>query len=609
MKLLFEMKFSSNKVIYMLLLVISACTSNTSIHEIVNHEKEIERLSKQILSDPKNLPETEIYTKQTLSKLAGSITDTLVMVIMDSDPLAASFIGRNIFIQRGTNIYYEALGSEILAIDFFNNWEIDSCLHYLRYSESAYKLLDDSLGLGRVTFLLGACMEQKQNLSDAYVTLLKSFEYYKAAGDSNKMVENSVELAFVLNRSNQLEKGLEILYRAKKYADSHPDYSGKLAIYNLLAETFYFQHKLSEAKKHALKALELATNIGSDQNIAFINNQLGLILSEEGSFEKSTWHFRETCRLKENGNNNDVSLAYYNMGKAYFMWGKIDSAKIILQKSLDLSKENENMLVCQKLANKLLTEIYKQEGDYRKAFSAFEAYQLFDDSLEKIQNKEAILRQQLEFENAERLSQLAVAEKEKNYEWKINRILISLGFVVTSALLIIIIRIRKSAKKKNEDSKAKLNLAMRELETNRKMLADFRAQLIDRNIEVLRSIPERKENDLDETEKQSKEEISDTLSGMENLRLLTHEDWRRFLTLLDEGYPGLRRKITEKYPNLTPAEERVFLLISIKTENKEISAILGISPDSVRKAKHRLKQKLQLPPDVVLESFIQEVTK
>jgi len=65
----------------------------------------------------------------------------------------------------------------------------------------------------------------------------------------------------------------------------------------------------------------------------------------------------------------------------------------------------------------------------------------------------------------------------------------------------------------------------------------------------------------------------DQLPAIENLRLLTQNDWTRFTVILEEVYPGIMKKVQMKFPELTPAEERIFLLIFIKTENKDIAAI------------------------------------
>ncbi len=63
-------------------------------------------------------------------------------------------------------------------------------------------------------------------------------------------------------------------------------------------------------------------------------------------------------------------------------------------------------------------------------------------------------------------------------------------------------------------------------------------------------------------------------------------------------------KLREINPNTSPAEERLAALIKLKMNIKETASVLNISPSSVKMARHRLRQKLNLPQDIDLYDFI-----
>jgi DNA-binding CsgD family transcriptional regulator len=52
--------------------------------------------------------------------------------------------------------------------------------------------------------------------------------------------------------------------------------------------------------------------------------------------------------------------------------------------------------------------------------------------------------------------------------------------------------------------------------------------------------------------------------------------------------------VTNSAPNLTVAEKKVLDLVSLARTNKEIAAILGISPSTVKRHLENLLRKLQL---------------
>jgi DNA-directed RNA polymerase specialized sigma24 family protein len=89
-------------------------------------------------------------------------------------------------------------------------------------------------------------------------------------------------------------------------------------------------------------------------------------------------------------------------------------------------------------------------------------------------------------------------------------------------------------------------------------------------------------------------------------RILTEEDWSRFKKYFDKVFPGKIQQLREIYPEITSAEQRIFMLIRLKTESKEIAGMLAISPESVRKTKYRLKKKLRLNEEDSLDTFINQ---
>jgi len=91
------------------------------------------------------------------------------------------------------------------------------------------------------------------------------------------------------------------------------------------------------------------------------------------------------------------------------------------------------------------------------------------------------------------------------------------------------------------------------------------------------------------------------------LNIHTDEDWDFFKKAFDEAYPGFFGALRYSYPELTPAELRLSALIKLKLSIKESAAVLGISLESVRKARYRLRKKLMIHEEENLEEFIERV--
>ena len=99
-------------------------------------------------------------------------------------------------------------------------------------------------------------------------------------------------------------------------------------------------------------------------------------------------------------------------------------------------------------------------------------------------------------------------------------------------------------------------------------------------------------------------EPADFEDNLFNQHILTDADWSSFKVYFEKAYPSYLRHLRSIFPALTDAEERLFLFIKLNLTTKEAATMLGISADSVKKTRNRLRKKLELGEEVVLEEFI-----
>lgn len=565
-------------------------------------------LSQLLDSAQNDLPEFDNLDKKTLSKLAWELVD----FYSSSEDSSALLLGTRIKNQNSSSDFNQALSNELFARHYLNRWQLDSAQLFLARSQLAYQLLEDTAGLARVVFVKGLCNEQKEQYAAAFLDLNKSIEYLKHLKDTISMAEASVEIAFVFIRIGEVERGKKILFQLKKFGERNPEFNGTLGVYKLLSEIFYHEKDYEKSKYYAFLALELASKGASLDELSFINNQIGISYMADKKYEKAIEFLNKTWEVRKNGDKNDAAVCLFNIGKSYYLSGESDTAISILNQSLELSEDNPYMLKNKWLVYQLLSEIYKSKNRNDLALLTIEQSYIFKDSLQKIQNKELILKEQLKIEETDKLNQIALLSKEKEFNEARNRMVLMLGLLAFLVLIFMLLQTRKAYRKRDEITQSRLKHTINQLETNKKILDEFRMQLIERNNQFVNQLPQSEvdsSSTSNTTSPQSSTASIDRIPGIENLRLLTVDDWSRFTVIIEEVYPGLVKNVQLKFPEMTPAEERIFLLIFIKTENKDIASILGISPASVRKAKYRLKQKLQVPTETGLEEFIHSSIK
>ena len=57
-----------------------------------------------------------------------------------------------------------------------------------------------------------------------------------------------------------------------------------------------------------------------------------------------------------------------------------------------------------------------------------------------------------------------------------------------------------------------------------------------------------------------------------------------------------RDKLKQNFPKLTAYDLRLCTYLKANLSTKEIAIVLNITPDSAKKAKHRLRKKLEMSP-------------
>ena len=92
-------------------------------------------------------------------------------------------------------------------------------------------------------------------------------------------------------------------------------------------------------------------------------------------------------------------------------------------------------------------------------------------------------------------------------------------------------------------------------------------------------------------------------------KLLEHSlsndsEWEDFKLKFEQLNPDFLESLTKDHPNLSKSDIRLLTLMKLGYSQKETAEILNIEPNSVKKAKSRVRKKLDLPRSEMLSAFI-----
>ena len=143
-----------------------------------------------------------------------------------------------------------------------------------------------------------------------------------------------------------------------------------------------------------------------------------------------------------------------------------------------------------------------------------------------------------------------------------------------------------------------------ELEANQKAITAATLKLVQNSERDSRSVKM-----LEDIEKNANEE------GKKNIRSLIadyklqayNSNWDEFELLFEKVHHSFHEKLNEQFPELTPNERKLCVFLKLNMSNKQIAQITFQSEEALKKARLRLRKKLNIDRDTNLVAFIQNI--
>lgn len=414
---------------------------------------------------------------------------------------------------------------------------------------------------------------------------------------------------------------------------------------NKIGETYYHGRQYNAATKIFQQSLAIFKQLGNQQGIAQTYGLIGQTYEKTNGYVQAVKY--QQLALDEYAKANDKSgLAkiYENLGSLHEDKLQLDSALKYFTLALSLNKANTNRMAQIEVINNL-GDVYRKSGRYRESLgythqAASLAIQLKDQyqlgsayrDLSKAFNllnrndsayhySEASRNIFLQIYTRDNEKQIALLQTLFEVEQKDNAITrfenekiisrviaIAAGVIVVLAgLLAFSIISRQRLKIKNEQKLHEQNQhsLKGELELKSKELTSHTLHLIQKN-QLLEDL----KNKLNVIVKDDKRDQRKELKQLLNLISINHnqdKNWEDFRSVFEQVHEHFFDSVKKHSAALTSSDMRLLALLKMNLSSADISTMLGISPDSLRISRYRLRKKLNLPEGENLGTFIQNL--
>ncbi len=440
-----------------------------------------------------------------------------------------------------------------------NYWQ---ALVLAQKTNDSIRLAEIFNGIGLVYYYFGRNNEAKKYFDQSLNFRRKLIELKKISQDA--ITSNYLSYT-------QYYRNISNIELAKKYLDS-AYYSHKKSTsiknYYILFEEALLDISNNNYKTALSKVLEVRTYFKkvNPSYLIIIDTTLGDIYRELQNISLSIHYYKEAISLYNQYNAHKDSLLkiHQNLSKIYEEKQQFDLAYkhlLLAQKFYDLTYGNNNKDLLE------VKDRHRQE-------------------IEKQQNllKE---KQIQELQDEERISYLQFVI---SVITTISLILFGLGYFKY-------IQNKHKSERALLEEKQKLSLRKKEevLEMKNRELTSSALKLIEKEEFISQLSKNLSSKDFD------KRQVKKMLKSFQSSPDSTWKDFEaRFVSINSDFYKNLQRD----FPNLTQTDLKICALVKLNFTSKDISKLLGISPESVHTSRYRLRKKLNLTRNDNLEEFI-----
>lgn len=436
-----------------------------------------------------------------------------------------------------------------------------------------------------------------------------ALEYFLSAlriseqlNDKKNLVNSLINIAGIKSEQNQYQESLETIDTAFIIAKELND-SILMSVCLTNKGNVYKDMKHPDALDYLKQAHQMLRKKVLGQNINIIMN-IGAIHTSNGEFAEAEANLTEALEMAESaGIKNGQCEALIYLANLRYAQKRYKDAIEYANKAISLSNRI-NYLEIQMDSHKLLADIYTYLGNYQVALSNYKNFKKFQDSIfnEKNVRRIAMLESAYKYEKdkqkyeKEKFNNLTKIRKQRYYIFSLSAVVV-LIFLLAYQLYI-------SNKFKKRSLMLEIDLANSELEYSRKKLTSATLRLVQNSerddycIKMLKSI----NTDLREEREQ---QIRALINYYKNQSV--YSNWDEIELLFLKVNTDFYDKLNTRFPSLTLNERKLCVFLKLNMNNKDISKITFQSEEALKKARLRLRKKINLDRNENLSSFIQSI--
>ena len=484
----------------------------------------------------------------------------------------------------------------------------DSALIINEKAAKIFLFHNDSLKYASCLDLFSSIHNEKGNYFLNLKYAIEAADLFHKYGDELREADALVKIGQGYAVQKAYRYSIDYYNSAIKLYRKHNDMIWENYTIQKVALAYISMNNLIKADSVIEYSLQLSDSLGAVQVLSEGYTIKGDIFFEKGDYVQALDYFKKALITNEDAADSTfIATTQISIGRCYHQLGFLDKAMNAYLDVLPISlkmdvKENLQAIY----AN--LSDLNEQKGNRNLAFEYYKKYVGVKDSIYHYEKSRQFADMQTKYDTERKEKEIAlqnqtitILEQKSEIQKLIRmRLIVTIGVVILFFLLgfyVHWLRMKKN-KLKQEIENERL---MYELDLKKRELATHTLHIIQKN-ELLENL----QNKVSELEKNDAGQgiAYREISRLINTNRFIERDWNNFKSTFEQVHPDFFTRLNSLFSSISANELRMAAMMKMNLNSKEMAAILNITPESVKKARYRMRKKFKLEAESNVQEYL-----
>jgi len=462
---------------------------------------------------------------------------------------------------------------------------------------------------------IGICLKQMGEICFSQGHFAQALEYHQQANklfnqlnEKNLLADNFNDLGTIYYQNMDKKTSRKQFDQAMRLYQGLNNRVGLGETYGNIGHLYEKQQRYDSAFYYQRKALAAYSTADHKAGMGKIYENLGSIFEDLAQYDSARVYFNRSLVLYKAVNNQVSSIEVINnIGDILRKTGDYSGGLIYSRKALQMSIQTKNEYQ-QASAYRDIAKSMNLLGKNDSAYHYMELSRKYLLNIYSDQNNRQMSFLQIIYDTDKKNDEIARLENGH----KLNMI-ISIAVVIVILLLVVmgLLTISRQRLKLRENTviaekNEQLNLAQQEqLELKSRELTAHTLQVIQHN-QFLESMRSKLDEMISDDKRDQKKQLQQLVKQISQ-HINHDQQWKDFTLVFEQLHQSFFDNLKSYCEDLTVNDIRLIALLKMNMSSKDMASIFGISQDSLRVSRYRLRKKLNIPEGDNLSSFIQTI--